>query len=45
MAYGKKRVTFYKGRKRFTKWYKSFKKAMNSKMALRKRGWKSSKLR
>lgn len=46
-SYGnkKKKVTFFKGGKRFTKFYKSFRKAVNSKLALRKRGWKSSKVR
>jgi hypothetical protein len=38
------KVTFYKGKSRFIKWYKSYKKAMNSKMAMRKKNWKSSRI-
>ena len=43
--YKRKRVTFYKAGKRFTKFFKSFRKANNAKAAMRKRRWKSSKIR
>mgnify|MGYP001414208304 CR=1 FL=1 len=44
MAYARKRykVTYSKGRRRFTRWYKSTFKAIKSKRALFRFGWKSS---
>lgn len=39
------RVTFYKGRRRFTKTFRNYRKAMNAKMAMMKRKWKSSRIK
>ena len=44
MAYGYRtkrfKKTFYKGRRRFTKYFRTAKKRMNAVMAMRKRGWR-----